>query len=186
MKRMAFLVGLTVLVFTVSTWAQTQAQAPKPDPELKKLGIMVGHWKYEGEYKAGPGGPNGKAHGEEFVQWILGGFFLQDLEIETGALGDARMALHYAYDPVKKHFVACGLMSDGGPASGIATVSGNTINWEGNVVLEGKEYSMRNVYVVAADMMSMTQKVEVSADGKTWTPFFEALFTKVKPAPKVK
>jgi hypothetical protein len=186
MKRMAFLVGAVLLVFAVSGWAQAQTQALKPDPELKKLGCMVGHWTYEGEYKAGPGGPNGKAKGEEFIQWILGGFFLQDLEIETGALGEARMAVIYAYDPVKKNFVGAGLMNDGGPVSGTATVSQNTITWEGKVVLGGKDYLARNTYVVAADRVSMTQKVEISQDGKTWAPFFDALFTKVKPAPKTK
>jgi len=182
MKRIAFLVGLVVLVFAVSIWAQTQA--PKPDPELKKLDIMVGHWTYEGEYKAGPGGPNGKAKGEDRIQWILGGFFLQDQEIETGALGDARMAVLFAYDPVKKNIVISGLMNDGGPVSGIVEISGETITLDGKVVLGGKESLLRNTYVVAADRMSMTQKVEMSADGKTWTPFFDALYTKVKPAPK--
>jgi hypothetical protein len=54
------------LVFAVSLWAQTTV--PKPDPELKKLGVIVGHWTYEGEYKAGPLGPGGKAKGEEFIQ----------------------------------------------------------------------------------------------------------------------
>jgi hypothetical protein len=186
MKRIAFLVCLVVVVFAVLVWAQAQAKAPQPDPELKKLGIMVGHWTYEGEYEAGPGGPNGKAKGEEFIQWIFGGFFLQDLEHETGVLGDVRMALLYTYDPEKKHYVASGLMNDGSPASGIATVSGNTINWEGRIVLGGKENLMRNILVVAVDHMTMTQKAEVSADGKTWTPFFDALFTKVKPAPKTK
>jgi hypothetical protein len=184
MKRFAFGVSLVVLVFAVSLWAQAQPQAPKPSPELNKLGVMVGHWTYEGEYKAGPGGPNGKAKGEEFIQWILGGYFLQDLEIETGALGDARMALLYAYDPVKKNFVCSGLMNDGGPASAIAKVSGNTIIWEGRALLAGKETLIKNTFIVAADLMTMTQKAEVSTDGKTWTPFFDAVFTKVKPAPK--
>lgn len=184
MKRMALAAGLVVLVFAVSIWAQTQA--PTPDPELKKLSVLVGHWTYEGEYKAGPGGPNGKAKGEEFIQWILGGFFLQDLEIETGALGDARMAALYGYDPVSKNIVCRGLMSDGGPVSGIAKVSGNTINFEGKVVLAGKENLARIAYVVAADHMSMTQKVDMSADGKIWTHFFDGLFTKAKPAPKAK
>lgn len=184
MKRIAFVVGIVVLVFAVSLWAQTTA--PKPDPELKKLDIMVGHWTYEGEYKAGPGGPNGKAKGEDRIQWILGGFLLQDQEIETGALGDARMAVLFAYDPAKKNIVISGLMNDGGPVSGIVEVSGNTITLDGKVVLGGKESLLRNTYVVAADRMSMTQKVEMSADGKTWTPFFDALFTKVKPAPKAK
>lgn len=186
MKRFIFLVGLVILVLAVSVWAQSQAQAPKPDPELTKLGVMLGHWTYEGEYKAGPGGPNGKAKGEDRIQWILGGFLLQDLETETGALGDARMGVFFAYDPANKHIVVGGLMNDGGPLSGTAKVKGNTIVIEGKMILGGKENLIRNTYVVAADLMTMIQKVEASTDGKTWTPFFDALFTKVKPAPKTK
>jgi hypothetical protein len=182
MKRFSFAVGLVLLVFAGSLWAQTAA--PKPDPELKKLGVMVGHWTYEGEYKASPLGPAGKAKGEEFIQWILGGFFLQDLEIEKGALGETRMALLYAYDPASKNIVGKGLMSDGGPTSGIAKVSGNTITFEGKFVFGGKENLMRTAYIVAANLTNMTQKVEISVDGKTWTPVFDAIFTKVKPTPK--
>jgi len=184
MKRIAIVVCAVLLVFAVSLWAQTTA--PKPDPELKKLGVMVGHWTYEGEYKASPLGPAGKAKGEEFIQWILGGFFLQDLEIEKGALGETRMALLYAYDPASKNIVGNGLGSDGGPASGIAKVSGNTITFDGKFVFGGKEIMIRIVYTVAANPMTMTQKVEVSVDGKTWAPMFDALYTKVKPGPKTK
>ena len=184
MKRFGFAVGLVLLVFAVSLWAQTTV--PKPDPELNKLGVMVGHWTYEGEYMASPLGPGGKAKGEEFIQWILGGFFLQDLEIEKGALGEMRGALLYAYDPVSKNIVSSGLGSDGGPASGIVKVSGNAITWEGKYAFGGKENLLKATYIVAADLMSMTQKVEISVDGKTWAPFFDAIFTKAKPAPKTK
>lgn len=184
MKRMTFAVGMVVLVFAVSLWAQTTA--PQPDPELKKLGVMVGHWMYEGEYKSSPLGPAGTAKGEEFVQWILGGFFLQDLEIEKGALGETRMAVLYAYDPAGKKIVGNGLGSDGSPASGIAKVSGNAITFDGKFFFGGKEIFIRNVYTVATNLMNMTQKVEVSSDGKVWTPFFDATFTKIKPAPKTK
>lgn len=184
MKRIAFVVGMVVLVFAVSLWAQTTA--PKPDPELKKLGVMVGHWTYEGEYKASQLGPAGKAKGEEFIQWILGGFFLQDLEIEKGALGETRMALLYAYDPASKNIVGNGLATDGGSALGIAKVSGNAITFEGKFIFGGKENLVRIVYTVATNLTTMTQKAEMSVDGKVWTPFLEATFTKVKPAPKAK
>ena len=41
-----------------------QAPAPQPDPEVKKLQVLVGHWTFKGEYKAGPLGPGGKVAGE--------------------------------------------------------------------------------------------------------------------------
>jgi hypothetical protein len=175
---------MVVLVFAVSLWAQTQA--PKPNPELKKLNVMVGHWTYEGEYKAGPTGPSGNAKGDEFIQWINGGFFLQDLEIEKVAQGETRMALIYAYDPVSKNIVCTALGSDGSKFSGIVTVSGNALTLEGKFLVAGKENFLKSTLVVAADLMTMAQKAEISADGKTWAPFFEGKMTKVKPAPKTK
>jgi hypothetical protein len=38
-----------------------QAPAPQPDPEVKKLQALVGHWTFKGEYKAGPLGPGGSS-----------------------------------------------------------------------------------------------------------------------------
>ncbi len=184
MKRFAFVVGLVLLVFAVSIWAQTTA--PTPDPELKKLSALVGHWTYEGEYKAGPMGPGGNAKGDELIQWIHGGFFLQDLEIEKVAMGETRMAFIYAYDPVSKNIVCSGLGIDGSKISGIVTVSGNTIILEGTFLVAGKENFVKSTLVAAADLMSMAQKAEISADGKTWTPFFEGNWIKVKPAPNTK
>jgi hypothetical protein len=108
------------------------------------------------------------------------------LEIEKGAMGDTQLALLYAYDAANKNIVSYGLMSDGSPVSGIAKVSGNTISFDGKFVMGGKEYLIRMVYTVAANLMSMTQKVEISVDGKTWAPDVDFIYNKVKPAPKAK
>ena len=186
MKRIVLLVGLCVLVFGVSLRAQAQAQAPKPDPELKKLGIMAGHWTYEGEYKSGPPGLSGKVKGEDTIQWILGGFFLEELMIERGAAGESRSAFIYAYDPNSKNIVITGLGTGGSLTSGIAKITGNTFIFDGKIVTAGVEALGRVTLVVAGDLMSMAQNFEISTDGKTWIPFFEGKMTKVKPVPKTK
>jgi len=59
MQRISALLFLLVFCFATAM----QAQAPKPDPEMKKLGVLVGHWTYEGEYKPGPLGPGSKIVG---------------------------------------------------------------------------------------------------------------------------
>jgi len=51
-QRSSLLLSLIVICFVTPLRAQTSA--PKPDPELKKLHVLVGHWTYEGEYKPGP------------------------------------------------------------------------------------------------------------------------------------
>ncbi len=48
----------------------------------------------------------------------------------------------------------------------------------------GKQYLFKESFIFAADSMSMMDKAEISADGKTWTPGLERKLTKVKPAAK--
>jgi hypothetical protein len=98
MKRIRVLLFLLV-VFTAPSM-QAQAPAPKPDPALKKLSVLVGHWTYEEEWKAGPLGPGGKMTGVYDAHMILGGFFLQAEQTERGAMGEIRNLEVDAYDPV--------------------------------------------------------------------------------------
>jgi len=57
MRRFVVLFLLLMPGFFSVVQAQTPAAAPKPDPALKKLSVLVGHWTYEEEWKAGPLGP---------------------------------------------------------------------------------------------------------------------------------
>jgi hypothetical protein len=82
MQRFHILLFLLVACF--ATAMQAQSQAPKPDPEMKKLHVFVGHWTYEGEATPGPLGPGGKFAGEYDGQMILGGFFYQGRWTEKG------------------------------------------------------------------------------------------------------
>ena len=180
MKRINVLISL----LGVGLVTTLQAQAPKPDPEVKKLHALVGHWTYEGEYKPGPLGPGGKITGVYDARMILGGFFLQAQETEKGAMGKTQNLEIDAYDPVNKNFVSNLYQSDGTKFSGTLTISGNTITWAGTWVIGGKGYQFKEPLVLAGDSMSGTAKGEVSADGKTWVPLFEGKFVKVKAAAK--
>jgi len=161
-----------------------QAQALKPDPALKKLSVLVGHWTYEEEWKAGPLGPGGRITGVYDAHMILGGFFLQAEQTEKRAMGEIRNLEVDAYDPVNKHFTSDTYMSDGTKSSFTITVSANTITWAGPFTVAGKQYQFREPMVFAPDSMSATTKAEISVDGKTWTLAWEGKWTKVKPAPK--
>jgi Protein of unknown function (DUF1579) len=144
----------------------------------------VGHWTYEGEYKPGPLGPGGKVTGVYTERTILGGFFLQGQETEKGAMGETHWLEIDGYDPVNKNLTFNGYISDGSRYSGTFIVDGNTVTWTGKFLVEGKEYPFKEPFVLAPDKMSGTAKAEISADGKTWTPFFEGKFVKAKPAAK--
>jgi len=160
------------------------APAPKPGPEVKKLHVLAGHWTYEGEYKPGPLGPGGKCTGEMTLQMILGGFFLQGRLTEKGPVGETRILYIAGYDPVNKNFPTQFYYDDGSRFSGVLTIAGNTWTYEGKWSVAGKQYQLKVSVMYGPDLTSGTEKAEFSADGKAWTPFLEAEWTKAKPAAK--
>ncbi len=161
-----------------------QASAPKPDPEVKKLSVLVGRWTFKGKYKAGPLGPGGKVTGEYTGRMILGGFFFQGRFTENAPFGEMGGLEVEAYDPSNKSFVSNWYLSGGATISGTLTVSGNTFTWEGKLMAAGNQYQYKQTLIVAADLTRWTIKSEISVDGKTWSPWFEEKGTKVKPAAK--
>jgi len=182
MARTITLLLLSAFCFAPSLWAQ--APAPKPDSELKKLQFQVGHWTYEGETKPGPLGPGGNFTGEQDVRWILNGFYLETRATEKGPTGESQSIEIDGYDPANKTFTFAGYADDGGMVSGVFTFSSRTITYSGKSVSGGKQYLIRGTNIFAPDLLSFTWKHEVSTDGKTWMPAWEAKMTKAKPAPK--
>jgi len=180
-RRITILLFLSVFCFAAAM--QAQAQAPKPDPALKKLSVFLGHWTYEGESKPGPLGPGGKYTGEYTARMILGGFFCQARWAEKGPSGETRSLEIVGYDPVNKNLVSNGYEDGGGTWSGVINVSGSGLTYTGKYFLAGKQYLTRVSETYAADLMSMTRKLETSVDGTTWTPQ-EDKWTKVPPAAK--
>ena len=175
---------LFFLVVCSAAAMRAQAPAPKPDPALKKLSVLVGHWTYEGEYNAGPLGPAGKHTGEMTCQMILGRFFLQCRVTEKGPMGEWRAFGMFGYDPANKNYPDQFYMDNGSCLSGVYTVSGNKWTWAAKWPVGEKEYQARGTHTLAADSMSMVDKAEISVDGETWSPLREGKWTKAKPAAK--
>lgn len=184
MKRIAFAVGLVLLVFAISIWAQ--AQAPKPYPELTKFDAFLGHWSSEGEYKPGPWGPGGKVTGERTVKRILGGFFIEFQSTAKGPKGESRSIWIVGYDPLKKKYLNNEYYDNGTVASGTYVIDGKTCTYSGMFSVGGNPYMLRMTGVFAADLMSYTVRGETSADGKTWIPYYEGRVVRVQPDAKTK
>jgi len=185
MRRFAVLFLALVAGLISAAQAQTPAATPKPDPELRKLQVLAGHWTYEGEYKPGPLGPGGKITAEYTAAWKLDGFVLEASSTEKGATATNRFLEIDEYNPVDKAINWTMWASDGTRMAGTITVSGNTITWEGKFASAGKNYQLKFPFIVSADKMNATVKAEISGDsGKTWAPWFEGSYTKTAPAAK--
>jgi hypothetical protein len=115
---------------------------------------------------------------------ILGGFFLQEWFTEKGPAGETRILGLHGYDPVNKNFVGNFYLSEGSRLSVVFTVAGNTHTLVGKFVTAGKQYQYKGTFTFAPDLASATLKEEISVDSKTWAPWRESQWTKVKPAPK--
>jgi hypothetical protein len=183
MKRIAIAAFVIVLVSAVAVWTQAPASAPKPAPELKKLAVYVGQWKYDGEYKPGLMGPAGKATGDATCEMILRGFFLEWRWREQVTTVETRGFEVISYDPVSKTYPSSAFGDDGSSSLGAYVLDGNISCYSGKLAVGGKQYLSKVSEVFAADSMSFMQKAEISSDGNTWTPLFEAKFTKVESAP---
>jgi hypothetical protein len=112
----------------------------------------------------------------------LGGFFLEMRWKEKGPGGEMQGFEIDAYNPVNRKFTYNAYLDRGGMEAGVFTFSGSTWSWSGKNVAGGRDYLTRGTGTISAD--SITMKAEISADGKTWTPFYKQTLTKAKPAPK--
>ena len=182
MQRITLLLSLLIFCFATATQAQTTA--PKPDPALKQLDGLLGHWTYTCDYKATPLGPASSASGEYTNQMILGGFFVKGQWKEKGPNGEAEGLEVFRYDSENKNFAVSGYENDGSTYSGTATIKGTTFTNAVKFVIGGKVYESRATIVYSTDWTTADWKAEISTDGKTWVPWFEQKMTKGKPAAK--
>lgn len=184
MKRIAVAVFLAVLTSAFLVWAQVPNSAPKPNPEINKLAVYVGQWSYQGEYSQEMSGAAGKVTGDASSEMILGGHFLEWRWRERGATGETRGFEILRYDPVNKTYPSQAFGDDGSSMSGEYTIEKNVSRFSGKSTVAGKQQLIRVTEAFSADLMSFTQKIEVSEDGMTWGLLFEGKFIKVGSVPQ--
>ncbi len=176
-RRMAVLCATWCAVTAVLV-AQTPAQPAKPNPELKKLEVLLGSWTYTGDAKQSPFGPAGKVTGTETFSMMAGGFFMEDRWDEKDPLGTVKGLQMWSYDATKKSLAYTYFTSAGESGSGTVTISGNTWTWLGSgITYEGKPAYGRGTYTFTG-AGAFTVASDASADGKTWARSFEGKWTK--------
>jgi hypothetical protein len=65
---------VVALLVSVASLARAEDKAPKPGPEVERLGFFVGKWKTTGELKESPFMPAGKYTEKGTCEWFSGKF----------------------------------------------------------------------------------------------------------------
>ncbi|MCC6455521.1 MAG: DUF1579 family protein [Caldilineaceae bacterium] len=99
--------------------------SPKPDPALKRLDPLVGTWDLTGRTL---GSPEDNISGRVIIEWLPGGFFLQQRG-EMDFMGFKAQSLEViGYDPASNTFPSTVYSSmDGAPAPYHWDVQGNIV-----------------------------------------------------------
>jgi hypothetical protein len=167
-------------------WVLGQVQAPQaaqPGTDLKKLGVLVGTWSVDGEIKPGNGygQPAAKVNVVERYQWLPGEFFLEMSRQGKAGTDTVQHKWIFGYDTIAKKYMGQFFdLASGASSSATGTNNGNTWTWlsEGRSVDGKPNHERCTTTIVSA--ASLTVKCDTSADGKTWSPSFEAKAAKSK------
>jgi hypothetical protein len=152
-----------------SSIAQT-ASAPQPSPEAKKLAMWAGAWKYQGSAPASALGAASTVTGQETGTISANGFVLTLAGHENGQFGGVDWGESDIYDPGTKQYRYLGWQNDGMVWEGRYSFAGNVVHAVGTQTVKGKSCQTRSTTTFAADGKSADWTLEISTDGKTWTP----------------
>ena len=170
-------VFITCAAVMLGVSASAQPPQDKPGPEHKSLEHFVGNWKMEGKMNAGPMGPGGAFSGTETCRMFEGGFHLVCDSKGSGAMGNMTGHMVLTWDRGAKtyRFVSINNMADADVGTG--SFNGNTWTFNSSMTMNGKKLWGRfSLVEVSPTVHTMT--MEMSEDGKKWTPMMEAKSTK--------
>lgn len=99
--------ALALLLCTSVVVAQAPPAPPKPGPEVKAMGAMIGSWNTAVDIKPNPDMPKGgKATAVRTCAWTAGGFGVSCTETENmGAMGKVTSNSLMFYDSEAKNYV---------------------------------------------------------------------------------
>ncbi len=182
MKHIKIAILVTSALLTAAVAAQAQEkkmEAPKPGPEVKKLGYFVGTWKSEGELKENPFGmPPGKYAGTDNCEWFHGGFQVVCHSSAKGPAGAMHSMGIIAYNTQDKAFTYYGIDNMGMADQSKGTVEGDHWEYTSDMKIGDKTYHGR-YSMTTSSPDSYTYKYETSEDGTNWTLCMEGKSTKM-------
>jgi hypothetical protein len=174
-----------LLVALLPCLAFAQADSPTKAEqlaEMKKLAFMVGTWEGVSKIRMGPG-PASESVVREEIESVLGGLgiLIRGRGTSKGADGNERLTHEavglFNWDPAGKRYRFISQTE-----KGYFTVTDAAFEENGAFVWNlrrGGDAASR--YTIRLDEAGRwTERGENTQDGKTWTPFFEMVLSRVK------
>jgi Protein of unknown function (DUF1579) len=172
---------------TDTTGSGRQDSAPKPGPETRRLGALVGRWRSEGHVIADPPVP---ITGTDIYEWLPGEFFLvHHVDVVVGDQPVQALEIIGEYDPATDSF-ACRAYDNEGSVTlmrarvddqGVWTFSGG-----GDVAQAALPESaaqpgaVRSTLTVSADRNTMTAMWERTDDQSVWQRWMDMTSTRMQ------
>jgi len=168
---------LAAVVLVVAS-ALAQETPPKPGPEHKKLDVLAGSWKVEGEVKPNPMGPGGKMSEDEKCEWMEGGFFLIcHVDFKSANSGNGTGLSILGYSAADKTYTYREFNSWGEFEDSRGQIDGDTWTWSSDEKMDDKVMKGRFIMKFSSPA-SYTFTYELSPDGAKWTTVVDGKATK--------
>jgi len=149
-----------------------QALPDKPNPALKRLDVLVGKWRSEGQTIGSGDEPAVKIKGTDVYEWFDGDYFLiHRVDVLMGAQPVKVIEVIGGYDASSQTYPMRSFDSQGNFQNMQASVDEQGV-WK----FTGEK--IRTTLVVADDRQTMTAKWERTDDGAVWQHWMDMKFTK--------
>jgi hypothetical protein len=170
---------MTQTTGTTSSRNDESTKIPKPGSEHGRLDVFVGTWKTEGQQYEGAFGGAAKVSAEETYEWLPGGLFL--VHRLAGRIGGAEMACIEIIesDRAEGRYRMHSFYNDGRSQEWQLTEhDGSWIISSDWLTTDGTKRKVRCTQRLENGGKTRTGKWESSADGTTWTTFWDVTSTK--------
>jgi uncharacterized protein DUF1579 len=178
------LAALALLLCTTIVSAQAPPAPPKPGPEVKAMGAMVGAWNASYDMKPSPDMPKGgKATSGRTCAWTAGGFGVSCTEsMNMAGIGKVTSVNLMFYDPEAKNYIYSEVSTTGEAFTVRGVNNGDTWVFDNDATMQGKPMHTRFT-VKYTSKNACDIKFEAGADANSMQVVMTGMETKKAAAP---
>jgi hypothetical protein len=176
--------AFALLLCTTIVFAQDPQAPPKPGPEVRAMGAMIGSWNSSFDIKANPDMPKGgKATSLRTCVWTAGGFGVSCTEnTNMGAMGKVSSVNLTSYDSEAKNYIYTEVSSTGEAFTVRGVNNGDTWVFDNDAPMQGKPMHGRfTVKYTSKDVCEI--KYEAGPDANSMQVIMTGTETKKAAAP---